>query len=161
MIDGRLLAQFDQAKRSFATRAAIQTHLQDQFTDQAFDLVTGPAARRPLTWIRESPRIRDHYGRNPLGQSMLLARRLVEHGVSFVTVGTFDWDMHGILGRRMRSLAPSYDQAIAALVQDLYDRGLDRRVLIVAMGEFGRSPQYSASPAAPQAPPGRDHWGDV
>ena len=154
-----LLAHFDGATRIHDLRREAES--QDQFTAEAFDLVTGPAARRAFDLDREPAAVRDRYGRNPLGRSMLLARRLVEHGVTFVTLGTFDWDMHGILGKRMRDLAPAYDRAIAALVQDLFDRGLDRRVLVASMGEFGRSPRYAPSSAAPQAAPGREHWGDV
>jgi hypothetical protein len=154
-----LLANFDRATRIHDLPREAEA--QDQFTAEAFELVTGPAARRAFDLDQEPAVVRDRYGRNPLGQSMLLARRLVEHGVTFVTLGTFDWDMHGILGQRMRDLAPPYDRALAALVHDLYDRGLDQRVLIVSMGEFGRSPRYSPSPAAPQAAPGREHWGDV
>jgi hypothetical protein len=154
-----LLAGFDDARRTRDLRG--EGDAQDQFSAQAFDLVTGPAARRAFDLDEEPSRLRDSYGRTSVGDSMLLARRLVEHGVTFVTLGTFDWDMHGTLGKQMRSLAPAYDQAMAALVRDLHDRGLDRRVLVVALGEFGRAPQYAASPAAPQAGPGRDHWGDV
>ncbi len=154
-----LLSRFDKAARIHDLRRDAEAL--DQFRAQAVDLVTGPAARRAFDLDKEAARVRDRYGRNALGQSVLLARRLVEHGVSVVTLGTFDWDMHGILGKRMRDLAPAYDQAMAALVQDLHDRGLDRRVLVVSMGEFGRSPLYAPSPAAPKAAPGREHWGDV
>ena len=154
-----LLAGFDRANRIHDLSRDAEA--QDQFTAQAFELVTGPAARRAFDLDREPAAIRDRYGRTSLGQSMLLARRLVEHGVTFVTLGTFDWDMHGNLSRQMRELGPPYDQALAALVQDLYDRGLDRNVLVVSMGEFGRSPQFSPSPAAPKSAPGREHWSDV
>jgi hypothetical protein len=154
-----LLAAFDNSRHLYDLHGEGEAH--DQFTAQAFELVTGPAARRAFDLEKEPCAVRERYGRASVGESMLLARRLVEHGVTFVTLGTFDWDMHGVLGRRMRDLSPAYDQALAALVQDLYDRGLDRRVLVVSMGEFGRAPQYAPSPAAPQAGPGRDHWGDV
>ena len=154
-----LLSRFDKSSRIHDLRHDAEAL--DQFHAQAFDLVTGPAARRAFDLDKEPARVRDRYGRNSVGQSVLLARRLVEHGVSFVTLGTFDWDMHGTLGRQMRNLSPAYDQAMAALVEDLHIRGLDRRVLVVSMGEFGRAPQYAPSPAAPKAAPGREHWGDV
>ena len=154
-----LLAGFDRASRIYDLRRDADA--QEQYTNQAFELVTGPAARRAFALDEEPAALRDRYGRTSLGQSMLLARRLVEQGVTFVTLGTFGWDMHGELSQQMRALGPSYDQALAALVQDLYDRGLDRRVLVVSLGEFGRTPQISAVPGTSQSAPGRDHWGDV
>lgn len=151
-----LLSGLDRAKRIRDTRG--ETVAMDRFTEQAFEMVTGPAARLAFKLDGESPKLRDQYGRNPIGQSLLLARRLVEHGVTFVTAGTFGWDHHGDLARQMGAESPAYDQAMAALVEDLHQRGLAKRVLVVAMGEFGRAPQYAPFQ---NFKPGRDHWGDV
>ena len=85
---------------------------------------------------------------------MLLARRLVEAGVTFVTVRVGGWDDHGQIAKAMQGRGPSYDAGVAALVSDLYDRGLDRDVLVVSMGEFGRTPRVNNNA-------GRDHWGSV
>lgn len=123
----------------------------DAFSQQAFDLVTGERARRAVDIAREDARLRDRYGRNTLGQRMLLARRLVEAGVPFVTVRMGDWDDHDQLEAKIRVRAPVYDTAISALIDDLHDRGLARQVLVVAMGEFGRTPRVNGMA-------GRDHW---
>ncbi|WP_020468403.1 DUF1501 domain-containing protein [Zavarzinella formosa] len=153
-----ILSNFDNARRIHDLRHDAEAH--DEFTTKAFELVTGPAAKRAFDLDQETVGVRDRYGRNSLGQSMLLARRLVENGVTFVTLGTFGWDMHATLGKQMRELSPSYDQAITALVEDLHDRGLNKRVLVVAMGEFGRAPVYAPMQGSKEGP-GRDHWGDV
>jgi uncharacterized protein (DUF1501 family) len=113
----------------------------------AFDINAEPAARR------------DRYGRHTFGQSALLARRLVEAGVTFVTVNCVPWDHHATGGRLStkeggQKLIPPLDRAIAALVEDLTQRGLYEKTLVVAMGEFGRTPRMN-----PQG--GRDHWGHV
>jgi len=105
--------------------------------------------RGPCDTIRTS--VRDAYGRNALGQRLLLARRLVEAGVPFINVRTFDWDDHEQLEPRMRSRLPEYDQGLATLIRDLRDRGMNRDVLVVAMGEFGRTPRVNVNA-------GRDHW---
>jgi hypothetical protein len=151
-----LLAGFDRANRIVDTRG--DAGALDEFQRQAFAMVTGPAARRAFNLDLEPAAVRDRYGRSPLGQRMLLARRLVEHGVTFVTVSTFDWDHHGDLWKQMKRGAPAFDRALAALVEDLHIRGLDKRVLVVALGEFGRTPRIST---INNLPPGRDHWGDV
>ena len=91
---------------------------------------------------------------NAVGQRLLLARRLVEAEVPFVVVRTFDWDDHEKLLLSMSKRAPAFDQAISALVDDLYERGLQKNVLVIAMGEFGRSPRVNAKG-------GRDHWPGV
>lgn len=123
----------------------------DHFTMQAYEMVTGPAARRAFDLDREDPRIRDRYGRTPLGQSCLLARRLVEAGVTFVTITDFDnWDHHGGLYPACRMQLPKLDDAISALVDDLSQRGLADRVLVLVWGEFGRTPRITNT--------GRDHW---
>jgi hypothetical protein len=124
----------------------------DGFARQAFELVHGSKAREAFDIGREPGPIRDRYGRNTVGQSMLLARRLVEAGVTCVTVRCTGWDDHKNMYPGLKGRAPNYDLAIATLVRDLYDRGLDRDVLVVAMGEFGRTPRVNKNA-------GRDHWG--
>ena len=123
----------------------------DQFAARAYEMVTGPAARRAFDLSKVDPRLRDRYGRTRLGQSLLLARRLVEAGVTFVTVNDGGWDHHGQVFQSCRNQVPPLDQAIAALVQDLCASGLDRRVLVVVWGEFGRTPRINGGQ-------GRDHW---
>lgn len=123
----------------------------DQFSQQAFDLITGDRARRAFDIQTEDPRIRDRYGRNTFGQRLLLARRLVEVDVPFVTVRMGDWDDHDDLASRMKFRAPMFDTALTALIEDLSSRGMQRNVLVVAMGEFGRTPRVNAKG-------GRDHF---
>lgn len=126
----------------------------DQFTEQAFELVIGSRARRAFDINRELPKTRDAYGRNSVGQSLLLARRLVEMGVTCVTVRVTGWDDHRKLEKSLKDRGPAYDRGIAALVRDLYERGMQDDVLVVAMGEFGRTPRFNANA-------GRDHWGGL
>ncbi len=124
----------------------------DRFYRDAFDIVTGERCRRAFDIHGEDPRVRDRYGRTSWGQSTLLARRLVEAGVTFVTVNLGGWDTHNNNFQGLRqNLLPRYDQALCALVEDLHERGLDRKVLVVTYGEFGRTPRIN--PTA-----GRDHW---
>ena len=108
---------------------------------------------------REDSATRDRYGRNRTGQSMLLARRLVEAGATFVTIRAGGWDMHWDLDQRMANSGAPYDQGVAALIQDIYQRGMDRDVLVVATGEFGRTPRMNDG--RKKGTPGRDHWGNV
>ena len=123
----------------------------DHFTAQAYEVVTGPAARRAFDMTREDPRLRDRYGRTPIGQRCLLARRLVEAGVTFVTITEGNWDHHGSIFPQCKQMLPPLDNAVATLVEDLHDRGLaGSRVLVLVWGEFGRSPRISNG--------GRDHW---
>jgi hypothetical protein len=126
---------------------------------QAFDLLGSRRVREAFDITAESDTLRDQYGRHTFGQSALLARRMVEYGVPFVTVNCVPWDHHGAPGQfkteeGARKLIPPLDVAIAALIRDLIDRGLYERTLVVAMGEFGRTPRMNR-----QA--GRDHWGDT
>jgi hypothetical protein len=145
----RLLDGFDQARRLVDLDGYAASL--DAFSRQAFDLMTGPAARRAFDVGREDPRLRERYGRNEFGQRLLLARRLVEEGVPFVHVRMADWDDHQDLFTRMQARCPKYDRGIAALVEDLEQRGLRERVLVVALGEFGRTPRINVNS-------GRDHW---
>lgn len=147
-----LLSALDHGQR-IADNQGVADSL-DQFTREAFELVTSDRARQAFDMSAEDPRVRDRYGRNTMGQSLLLARRLVEAGVTFVTVQIGGWDDHGQIARSMQRKGPSYDAGVAALVADLYDRGLDRDVMLVSMGEFGRTPRVNTNA-------GRDHWGSV
>ena len=150
-----LLSGFDSTLRVLDNRGAAEAT--DDFTRQAFDLVTGDAARAAFDMNEESDATRDRYGRNSIGQNILLAKRLVERGVTFVTIRCStlgSWDDHRDVAGRMRAKGPGIDQGIAALVTDLYETGLAEKVMVVAMGEFGRTPKVNGSA-------GRDHWGRV
>ncbi len=137
----------------------------DKQTQQAFDLLRSPRSRLAFRLDREPERVRDRYGRSQFGQSVLLARRLVEAGVTLVQVNWFRgpdepddnpcWDSHTKESQRLKTvLMPPMDQAYSALVEDLSIRGMLDETLVVCMGEFGRSPKIN--PAG-----GRDHWGYV
>ena len=131
----------------------------DIYTEKALRLLHSPAVRQAFDLGSEGPRLRDRYGRNKLGQSVLLARRLVEAGVRFVTVfdgqyngQTANWDAHqNVFGRLKDDLVPPADQSFSALIDDLSGRGLLDETLVIAMGEFGRTPKINANA-------GRDHW---
>jgi hypothetical protein len=124
----------------------------DRFYQDAFDIVTSKATRDAFDIHKEDQRIRDRYGRDSWGQSALLARRLVEAGVTYVTVNMGGWDTHGNnFAELKRRLLPRYDRAVAALVEDLYQRGLNKKVLVMSYGEFGRTPRINKDA-------GRDHW---
>lgn len=145
-----LLTDLDRAQRSFEKGDAAQSI--DAFNEQAFDLVVGEQARQALDISAEPEAVRDRYGRHAFGQRLLLARRLVETaGVPFVKVRLPGWDDHRDLVKRITPRSAEFDQALPALVEDLHARGLNRRVLIIAMGEFGRTPRINATG-------GRDHW---
>lgn len=148
----QLLNSLDSSRRLLDSEGVSAA--MDQFTRQAFELVTSDAARKAFDLSMEKDQTRDRYGRNSTGQSMLLARRLVEAGVTFVTVRVSGWDDHGQIERSMRNKGPAYDQGLATLIGDLYDRGLDRQVMVVSMGEFGRTPRVNQNA-------GRDHWGSL
>ncbi|MCE9608583.1 MAG: DUF1501 domain-containing protein [Planctomycetia bacterium] len=128
----------------------------DDTRSQAYDLVSGAAAREAFDLSREPDTLRDRYGRHFWGQSALLARRLVEAGVTFVTINLYEaevdwWDDHSVIETGLRKRLPRFDQSLAALIADLQDRGLAERVLVGAFGEFGRSPKVDAKG-------GRGHW---
>ena len=166
----------DDVKRSLDRSGTMRSL--DDFQKKAINLLTSPEAARAFDLSQEDPRIRDRYGRNSWGQQCLMARRLVEAGVDLVTT-TFDgplcgrvanWDDHAVNHHVFDALkfrAPVFDQAVTALIEDVYARGLDRRTLVIVTGEFGRTPRISyvassgggvASAAAGTVQPGRDHW---
>jgi len=139
----------------------------DAFQHAAFDLLTGQRARQAFDLEQEDPRVRARYGPSRSGQTALLARRLVEAGVNFVTVidpgvglSSSGWDLHTRLEWGMNLACPRMDSAVTALVEDLRQRGLDCQVLVVVWGEFGRTPRLNnGEPGNPA--PGRDHWAGV
>jgi hypothetical protein len=142
-----LLQAFDTANRE-VDRTGLMKGL-DSFESQAFDLILS-RARETFDVNREDPRTRDRYGPN-LGQQLLLARRLCEAGVGFVTLHFGGWDMHGQIAQGMKNLGPQVDHAVAAFVEDCAARGLDQDILLVISGEFGRTPRINQGA-------GRDHW---
>src|SRR5262245_8412051 len=168
-----LLAQLDRARADLDRAAATQAL--DQFRQQAFGVLTSPAVARAFDLQREPSKLRERYGRHLWGQACLLARRLAEAGTAVVSViantpengPTFtNWDDHpgnamrpGHFAEYMRVRLPYFDQAVAALIEDVHDRGLDRDVLILVMGEFGRTPRLRTGP--PDNAIGRDHWPDA
>lgn len=124
----------------------------DEFYSQAYSLITSPVAKKAFDINHEDDKTRDLYGRNSFGQSCLLARRLVEAGVRFVTVNYGGWDTHeNNFNSLKNNLLPTLDSGYAGLLQDLKQRGMLDSTLVVWMGEFGRTPKVNASA-------GRDHW---
>ena len=146
-----LLRSFDGMRRDLDTRGNAAAL--DGFQREAFDLVLGPAARAAFDMGKESTRLRDRYGRTRIGQCCLMARRLVEAGVTFVAYEdyeTCEWDLHGPAGndpfgvnKGTRIKGAHLDRALSALVEDLEDRGLLDRTLVLAVGEFGRTPKVN------------------
>lgn len=164
----QLLARVESAGRTPPNTADIRTH-----RERAVDLLTGPDARRAFDLDQEPAKVRDQYSRHPLGQNLLMARRLIEAGTRLVSVTAWTglppgekfrnvqtWDMHGngaglgsIFGTGHFGLGwalPRVDEAVSALLTDLEVRGLLETTLVVMVGEFGRTPRISAE--------GRDHW---
>jgi hypothetical protein len=158
----RLLRRREMVKRLDGfSRDVPETPLsssRDKFAEQAYDLMTSDAARAAFQIEAEDATLRDAYGRTPLGQSLLLARRLVEAGVGFITIndrgmGQLGWDTHQQNFPTLKNnLAPPLDQGIAALLDDLADRGMLDSTLVLVMGEFGRTPKINGNA-------GRDHHG--
>jgi hypothetical protein len=145
-----MLQEVDRYQREMETTQPVQAR--DAFYQRAHTLITSPAAKNAFDVAQESDRIRDQYGRNSLGQSCLLARRLIESGVHFVTVTDGGWDTHVNNFRSLKErLLPRLDRAYAALLQDLHTRGMLDNTLVVWFGDFGRTPKVNPSA-------GRDHW---
>jgi len=171
-----LRSSIDRFRRAVDQSGVMQA--MDRYESQALNLLTSPEAARAFDLKHEGPATRERYGLHQWGQQCLMARRLVEAGVEIVTT-TFDgplcgrvanWDDHAVNHHVFDALkfrAPYFDQAVSALIEDVYARGLDKRVLVVVTGEFGRTPRIShvassgagvASAPAGTVQPGRDHW---
>ena len=151
MSDRRHLLKALDARRKWADLHGL-ADAYGEFANEAFEMVTSQVAQRAFDIGSEPDAVRERYGRTRTGQSMLLARRLVEAGVTFINVGVGGWDMHTSIEPSMRKVGTIFDQGLAALIEEIYERGLDRDVLVVVMGEFGRTPRVNKAA-------GRDHWG--
>ncbi|HEV7221113.1 MAG TPA: DUF1501 domain-containing protein [Pirellulales bacterium] len=163
-----LVEQFDRYRRDLDLNGSLEAT--DEFRRRAFDLLLSPDVAKAFDLDQERPELRDRYGRHLWGQSCLLARRLAEAGSAVVTIdalapqaGTplyFSWDDHANaqpgwdMAKGMRWRAEYMDPALSALIEDLYDRGLDKKVMVVACGEFGRTPRLNTNNGCL----GRDHW---
>ncbi len=150
-----LLKIVDQHYREKETAAEFAK--MDTFQEQALRMVLSPHVKEAFDLSRETDKTKDRYGRGRVGQSVLLARRLVEAGCRFVTAAGYkhgQWDTHGDNEKRLReTLAPTLDQSLSALLEDLEQRGLLESTIVLVTGEFGRTP--AINPAG-----GRDHWPD-
>ncbi|GDY08225.1 hypothetical protein LBMAG52_17110 [Planctomycetia bacterium] len=160
-----LARQFDQHRQRLDATEGL-----DAFHRQAFQLLTSKSVANAFDLTREDPKLRDRYGRHLWGQSCLLARRLAEAGAGVVTIDAlapklgmplyFSWDDHANaqngwdLAKGMTLRAEHMDPALSALIEDIHQRGLDEKILVVAIGEFGRTPRVTTSNACL----GRDHW---
>jgi len=160
--EGRFLARrdlrglVDRLPRFDDPAAADPVRALDDYYDQGYRLVTTPEAQRAFEIDREPDHVRDAYGRTDFGQRLLFARRLVEAGVPFVTINDGGWDDHRDLWGNLRKRLPAWDQAVAALIADLAQRGLLETTMVIALGEFGRTPTIST--LAGESKAGRDHW---
>jgi hypothetical protein len=148
-----LLRQLDRYQESAERQANTQARAVSDYQREAFNLMVSPEARRAFDLQAEPTRLRDEYGRNTLGQSCLMARRLVEAGVRCVTIDHSNWDTHdNNFATLRRELLPALDGGLSTLYRDLADRGRLQNTLVVVTGEFGRTPRINRNA-------GRDHWG--
>jgi hypothetical protein len=149
----RLLGQIDRFQRSAEARANRGAGAVSVFQQKAFELMTAPEAKKAFAIASEPDKLRDEYGRNSLGQSCLMARRLVEAGVRCVSIDHSNWDTHNDnFNTLKRDLLPILDAGVSTLFRDLAERGLLDRTLVLVTGEFGRTPRVNKDA-------GRDHWG--
>ena len=123
----------------------------DQFQQRATEMVLSGEARDAFAIDKEDEKLRSRYGRTTFGQSCLLARRLVERGVTFVTVNSGGWDHHAKIWDGLDRMLPDFDRGFSALIEDMHGRGMLHDTLVLAMGEFGRTPKINKDV-------GRDHW---
>jgi hypothetical protein len=170
--DGRLGMRWGLLGRLEGQRRDTVSDRMHEFQQQAVDILSRPDARRAFDLDRESPAVRDRYGRTAWGQQCLIARRLVEAGVDLVTVTLCgpeaggagnNWDDHAVnchIFDALRRRAANFDRCVTALISDLCDRGLSERVLVVVTGEFSHTPRISRAVGSVTKveQPGRDHW---
>jgi hypothetical protein len=145
-----LLARFDNVRHDIDATGTMKGL--DAFATRAFDMVASGAVRKALDLTREDPRIRDRYKG---AEQFLTARRLIEAGVGCVTLAIGSWDTHGSNFKILRNQLPLVDRGVANLIHDLHERGMDKDVVTVMWGEFGRTPKINNSDG------GRDHWPSV
>lgn len=154
----RLLRNLDSAERYYDSHGTSEAI--DKFSQQAFETVRSGRIRRAFDLSTEDSSTRELYGINGFGQGLLLARRLAQSGVPFISINSGGWDNHGAevcgftLEDSIKRRGPDFDQGIAGLVTDIYQRGLDKNILLVCIGEFGRTPKVNSEA-------GRDHWGPL
>jgi hypothetical protein len=171
-----LLHGMDQLRRDVDASGLVSA--MDEFSQRAYRMLTSPQVQEAFDLSREPERVRERYGRHAYGQRGLMARRLVEAGSRFVSMVwenpnpqrsgipkncTYNWDSHAVncdMYADARWRFPCYDQALTALIEDLYERGLDKDVLLIATGEFGRTPRVNLQTGTQTGvtQPGRDHW---
>jgi hypothetical protein len=170
-----LLQGMDKLRRDMDKSGLMGT--MDEFSQRAFQMLTSAGVRQAFDLSKEPQKVRERYGMHAYGQRGLMARRLVEGGARFVTMVwehpypgktmpkncTYNWDSHAVncdMYADARWRMPCYDQALSALIEDIYARGMDKDVMIVATGEFGRTPKISTQigTATGVNQPGRDHW---
>jgi uncharacterized protein (DUF1501 family) len=147
-----MLADLENYQKATETPTPGVVKARDEFYEKAHGIITGPAAKKAFDLTREPDKLRERYGRNSLGQGCLLARRLIEAGVQFVTVTDGGWDTHTDNFKSLKArLLPRVDRGLSALLDDLATRGMLDETLVVWFGDFGRTPKVN--PTA-----GRDHW---
>ncbi len=172
-----LLGAIDSFRREMDTRGSMGSI--DSFNQRALNMMTSPSVRDAFDLSRESQRTRERFGEHNWGTRALLARRLVEAGANWVTVvmenpygdtgvpwieeGCYNWDSHAVnahIFKDAKIRLPIYDKVITAMIEDIYERGLDKKVLLVVTGEFGRTPRINSQPGTRTKimQPGRDHW---
>jgi hypothetical protein len=149
-----LRARVDRFRRFADKTAGDPAVALDEYYEQGYELMGSASAQRAFDLGREDPRTRDRYGRNSFGQRCLLARRLVEAGVPFVTLNEGGWDHHTALFAGYDKRMPAFESSIASLIEDLDQRGLLDTTLVIALGEFGRTPKINKDA-------GRDHWSNA
>ena len=151
-----LRTRLDQLMRFQDRAAGDPVRGMDENYTQAVSLMRSAVAQRAFEVHREPDRVRDAFGRNSLGQRALLARRLVEAGVPFVTINDGGWDHHSNIFPAFKKQGQALESVVATLIEDLDQRGMLDTTLVLVMGEFGRTPKISTLPGS--TTPGRDHW---